>query len=336
LNTENEKDPIIFGIETSCDETAVAILKGKDKLLSNLVYSQIDVHKVFGGVVPEVAARKHVEVLYKLSLKAFEEAEITPYNIDAIAVSFGPGLIGALLIGVSFAKGMSLSLGKPLIGVNHLMGHIYANFLDFPKLKPPFVTLLVSGGHTAILLVKDYLDFEIIGETRDDAAGEAFDKVARILDLGYPGGPVIDEISKKAQKLYDFPRPLYDRGYDFSFSGLKTSVLYFVRDYPHSKKEDIAASFQEAIIDTLVHKVTKFAIKENIKDIVIAGGVAANSLLRKKLNTFKDKLNIYYPRQSLCTDNAAMICRAGYEKYVRTMFDTLDLDVVPNLGISKI
>ncbi|HBT51036.1 MAG TPA: tRNA (adenosine(37)-N6)-threonylcarbamoyltransferase complex transferase subunit TsaD [Petrotoga sp.] len=336
MNTENEKDPIIFGIETSCDETAVAILKGKDKLLSNLVYSQIDVHKVFGGVVPEVAARKHVEVLYKLSLKAFEEAEITPYNIDAIAVSFGPGLIGALLIGVSFAKGMSLSLGKPLIGVNHLMGHIYANFLDFPKLKPPFVTLLVSGGHTAILLVKDYLDFEIIGETRDDAAGEAFDKVARILDLGYPGGPVIDEISKKAQKLYDFPRPLYDRGYDFSFSGLKTSVLYFVRDYPHSKKEDIAASFQEAIIDTLVHKVTKFAIKENIKDIVIAGGVAANSLLRKKLNTFKDKLNIYYPRQSLCTDNAAMICRAGYEKYVRTMFDTLDLDVVPNLGISKI
>jgi len=336
LNTESEKDPIIFGIETSCDETAVAILKGKDELLSNLVYSQIDVHKVFGGVVPEVAARKHVEVLYKLSLKAFEEAEITPYNIDAIAVSFGPGLIGALLIGVSFAKGMSLSLGKPLIGVNHLMGHIYANFLDFPKLKPPFVTLLVSGGHTAILLVKDYLDFEIIGETRDDAAGEAFDKVARILDLGYPGGPVIDEISKKAQKLYDFPRPLYDRGYDFSFSGLKTSVLYFVRDYPHSKKEDIAASFQEAIIDTLVHKVTKFAIKENIKDIVIAGGVAANSLLRKKLNTFKDKLNIYYPRQSLCTDNAAMICRAGYEKYVRTMFDTLDLDVVPNLGISKI
>ncbi|PNR96042.1 O-sialoglycoprotein endopeptidase [Petrotoga olearia DSM 13574] len=327
---------MIFGIETSCDETAVAILKGKDKILSNLVYSQIDVHKVFGGVVPEVAARKHVEVLYKLSLKAFEEAEITPYNIDAIAVSFGPGLIGALLIGVSFAKGMSLSLGKPLIGVNHLMGHIYANFLDFPKLKPPFVTLLVSGGHTAILLVKDYLDFEIIGETRDDAAGEAFDKVARILDLGYPGGPVIDEISKKAQKLYDFPRPLYDRGYDFSFSGLKTSVLYFVRDYPHSKKEDIAASFQEAIIDTLVHKVTKFAIKENIKDIVIAGGVAANSLLRKKLNTFKDKLNIYYPRQSLCTDNAAMICRAGYEKYVRTMFDTLDLDVVPNLGISKI
>ncbi|RMA71455.1 tRNA (adenosine(37)-N6)-threonylcarbamoyltransferase complex transferase subunit TsaD [Petrotoga olearia] len=336
MNTENEKEPIIFGIETSCDETAVAILKGKDKILSNLVYSQIDVHKVFGGVVPEVAARKHVEVLYKLSLKAFEEAEITPYNIDAIAVSFGPGLIGALLIGVSFAKGMSLSLGKPLIGVNHLMGHIYANFLDFPKLKPPFVTLLVSGGHTAILLVKDYLDFEIIGETRDDAAGEAFDKVARILDLGYPGGPVIDEISKKAQKLYDFPRPLYDRGYDFSFSGLKTSVLYFVRDYPHSKKEDIAASFQEAIIDTLVHKVTKFAIKENIKDIVIAGGVAANSLLRKKLNTFKDKLNIYYPRQSLCTDNAAMICRAGYEKYVRTMFDTLDLDVVPNLGISKI
>jgi len=333
---ESEKDPIIFGIETSCDETAVAILKGKDQLLSNLVYSQINVHKVFGGVVPEVAARKHVEVLYKLSLKAFEEAQITPNDINAVSVSFGPGLIGALLIGVSFAKGMSLSLGKPLIGVNHLMGHIYANFLDFPKLKPPFVTLLVSGGHTAILLVKDYLDFEIIGETRDDAAGEAFDKVARILDLGYPGGPVIDEISKKAQKLYDFPRPLYNKGYDFSFSGLKTSVLYFVRDYPEAKKEDIAASFQEAIIDTLVYKVTKFAIKENIKDIVIAGGVAANSLLREKLNTFKDKLNIYYPRQSLCTDNAAMICRAGYEKYIRNMFDTLDLDVVPNLGLSKI
>nr|WP_233488420.1 tRNA (adenosine(37)-N6)-threonylcarbamoyltransferase complex transferase subunit TsaD [Petrotoga sp. 9PW.55.5.1] len=323
-------------METSCDETAVAILKGKNKLLSNLIYSQIEDHKIFGGVVPEIAARKHVEILYKLSMTAFEEANIEPEDLDCVAVSYGPGLIGSLLIGSSFAKGMSLSLNKPLIGINHLIGHIYANFLEFPDLKPPFLTLLVSGGHTMIIMVKDYFDFEIIGETLDDAAGEAFDKVARILDLGYPGGPSIEELSRKAKTTYNFPKPLYNKGFDFSFSGLKTSVLYFVKDHPEANKADIAASFQESIIDTLVHKTTKFALKENIKDVVIAGGVAANSLLRSKMDNFKDQLNIYYPRLSLCTDNAAMIARAAYEKYIRKMFDDLDMDIIPNLGLTKV
>lgn len=269
-------------------------------------------------------------------MTAFEEANIEPEDLDCVAVSYGPGLIGSLLIGSSFAKGMSLSLNKPLIGINHLIGHIHANFLEFPDLKPPFLTLLVSGGHTMIIMVKDYFDFEIIGETLDDAAGEAFDKVARILDLEYPGGPLIDELSEKAKTAYNFPKPLYNKGFDFSFSGLKTSVLYFVKEHPEANKADIAASFQESIIDTLVHKTTKFALKENIKDVVIAGGVAANSLLRSKMDSFKDQLNIYYPRLSLCTDNAAMIARAAYEKYIRKMFDDLDMDIIPNLGLTKV
>jgi N6-L-threonylcarbamoyladenine synthase len=311
-------------------------LKGTNNLLSNIVVSQIDIHKVFGGVVPEIAARKHIEFLFKLTQIAFEQSKIAPHKIDAVAVSYGPGLIGSLLVGTSFAKGMSLSLNIPFIGVNHLIGHIYANFLDFPELKPPFLTLLVSGGHTMLLLTKDYLEFEIIGQTRDDAAGEAFDKVARILGLGYPGGPIIEEKAKVGKNIYNFPRPLYDVGYDFSFSGLKTSVLYFVNEHPEAKIEDIAASFQDAIVDTLVHKVTKYALENNIHDIVIAGGVASNSALRKKLDEFKHKINIYYPRLTLCTDNAAMIARAAYEKYMRNMFNNLDLDVSPNLGLSEV
>jgi N6-L-threonylcarbamoyladenine synthase len=300
------------------------------------VVSQIDIHKVFGGVVPEVAARKHVEFLYKLTQLAFEQSRIAPHQINAVAVSYGPGLIGSLLVGTSFAKGMSLSFNTPFIGVNHLIGHIYANFLDFPDLKPPFLTLLVSGGHTMLLLTKDYLEFEIIGQTRDDAAGEAFDKVARILGLGYPGGPIIEETAKNGKHIYDFPKPLLNEGYDFSFSGLKTSVLYFVNEHPEARIEDIAASFQEAITDTLVHKVTKYALENNIHDIVIAGGVASNSVLRTKLDKFKNKINIYYPRLIFCTDNAAMIARAAYEKYKRGLINSLDLDVSPNLGLSEI
>ncbi|HOB16105.1 MAG TPA: tRNA (adenosine(37)-N6)-threonylcarbamoyltransferase complex transferase subunit TsaD [Defluviitoga sp.] len=323
-------------METSCDETAIAILEGTNNLLSNLIISQIDIHKVFGGVVPEIAARKHIEFLYKLAQKAFEESKTTPYDIDAIAATYGPGLIGSLLVGTSFAKGMSLSLKVPFIGVNHLVGHIYANFLDFPELKPPFLTLLVSGGHTMLILTKDYLEYEIIGQTRDDAAGEAFDKVARILGLGYPGGPIIEDKAKNGKSIYNFPKPLYDVGYDFSFSGLKTSVLYFVKEHPEAKIEDIAASFQEAITETLVHKVTKYALENNIHEVVIAGGVASNLVLRKKLDEYKDKLNIYYPRLTLCTDNAAMIARAAYEKYQRKLFSKLDLDVCPNLGFSEI
>ncbi|BBE31599.1 tRNA N6-adenosine threonylcarbamoyltransferase [Tepiditoga spiralis] len=329
-------EPIILGIETSCDETSVCLLKGKDKILSNIVVSQIDIHKVFGGVVPEVAARKHIDFMYKITKQAFKEAEITTEDINAIAVTYGPGLVGALLIGLNFAKALSISLNKPLIKVNHLMGHIYANFIEYPNLKPPFIVLLVSGGHTMILKANDYMDFEIIGQTRDDAAGEAFDKVSRMLDFGYPGGPIIDSYAKKGKDIYKFPKPLYNNGYDFSFSGLKTSVLYFMKDNPNAKKEDIAASFQNALVDTLVHKVTKYAIKNKINDIVIAGGVAANSSLRKKLSEFSSKLNIYYPSIEICTDNAAMIARAGYEKYIRNIFSDLNVDAAPNLSLKEL
>ncbi len=329
------KDPIILSIETSCDETAICILKGKNEILSNIVLSQIDIHKLFGGVVPEVAARKHIKFMNEITEKAIKEANIKLNQIDAIAVTKGPGLVGALLIGINFAKALSLNLNIPLIGVNHLMGHIYANFLSFHELKPPFVTLLVSGGHTMILDTKDYMDFEIIGQTKDDAAGEAFDKVARMLDLGYPGGPIIDKLAKVGKKIYKFPKPLYNKGYDFSFSGLKTSVLYFKKDNPEAKIEDIAASFQESLIDTLIHKTTKYARRNNRKKIVVAGGVAANSNLREKLKNLKD-LEIFYPEMKLCTDNAAMIARAAYEKFIRNDFSDFDLDAIPNLALKQL
>nr|WP_276318758.1 tRNA (adenosine(37)-N6)-threonylcarbamoyltransferase complex transferase subunit TsaD [Marinitoga lauensis] len=245
----------------------------------------------------------------------------------------------ALLIGLNFAKGLALNLNKPLIGVNHLYGHIYANFLAFPDLKPPFLVLLVSGGHTMILHAKDYLHFEIVGQTMDDAAGEAFDKVARMLNLGYPGGPKIDELAQKGEPIYEFPKPLYHKGYDFSFSGLKTALLYFTKENNNYKIEDVAASFQKALIDTLVHKTIKASKDLKVNDIIIAGGVAANSYLRKKINEEKSKnkkLNIYFPPLNLCTDNALMIARAAYEKYIRNQFADLNLDAVPNLGLKDI
>jgi len=332
-------EPIIFSIETSCDETAVAILKGKNEVLSHLVVSQIDIHKIFGGVVPEIASRKHLNYLNTLAEKAFNEANIKPEEISAVAVTYGPGLVGALLIGLNFAKGLALNLNKPLIGVNHLYGHIYANFLAFPELKPPFLVLLVSGGHTMILHAKDYLHFEIVGQTIDDAAGEAFDKVARMLNLGYPGGPKIDKLAQNGNPIYDFPKPLYHKGYDFSFSGLKTALLYFTKENDNYRIEDVAASFQKALIDTLIYKTIKASKDLKVNDIIIAGGVAANSYLRKKINEEKEKnkrLNIYFPPLNLCTDNALMIARAAYEKYIRNQFADLNLDAIPNLGLKEI
>ncbi|MBM7560286.1 tRNA (adenosine(37)-N6)-threonylcarbamoyltransferase complex transferase subunit TsaD [Marinitoga litoralis] len=332
-------EPIIFSIETSCDETAVAILKGKNEVLSHLVVSQIDIHKIFGGVVPEIASRKHLNYLNTLTEKAFNEANIKTEEISAVAVTYGPGLVGALLIGLNFAKGLALNLNKPLIGVNHLYGHIYANFLAFPELKPPFLVLLVSGGHTMILHAKDYLHFEIVGQTIDDAAGEAFDKVARMLNLGYPGGPKIDKLAQNGNPIYDFPKPLYHKGYDFSFSGLKTALLYFTKENDNYRIEDVAASFQKALIDTLIYKTIKASKDLKVNDIIIAGGVAANSYLRKKINEEKEKnkrLNIYFPPLNLCTDNALMIARAAYEKYIRNQFADLNLDAIPNLGLKDI
>lgn len=329
---------IVLGIETSCDETSVAILSD-GKILSNVVSSQIDIHKKFGGVVPEIAARHHLSNLPIVFKNAIDMANISIDQIDLISVTYGPGLIGALLVGISFAKGLSLRLGKPLIGVNHIVGHVFANYITYPHLKPPYIVLMVSGGHTEILLVKQDDEIEVLGKTVDDAAGEAFDKVARILGLGYPGGPEIDKLSKNGdENKFNFPRPMMDsKNYNFSFSGLKTAVLYTVQKFDkyNIPKEDIAASFQKAVVEILLKKTFKAAKDLNVNTIVLAGGVAANSYLRKKAQELSEKQNIkvLIPPLEFCTDNAAMIAMAGYKLYKKGISSDSTLEAVPNLKI---
>lgn len=328
---------IIMGIETSCDETSVAVLEN-EKVLSNIVVSQISIHKKFGGVVPEVAARHHLLNLPLIYKKALEEAKASGDKINAVAVTYGPGLIGALLVGLSFAKGLALRYNIPLIGVNHIIGHVYANYIAYPNLKPPFIVLMVSGGHTEILKVEEN-KIEVLGKTVDDAAGEAFDKVARILGLGYPGGPEIEKVSKTGDPdKFNFPRPMLNSNdYNFSFSGLKTSVLYTLQELKDNiPVADIAASFQEAVIDVLLKKTFKAARNNGIKKIVLAGGVAANSRLREKAKILGEKYNyeILIPPLEYCTDNAAMIAMAGYHKYQNREFDSLELEAIPNLKIN--
>lgn len=328
---------IILGIETSCDETSVAVLEN-EKVLSNIVVSQISIHKKFGGVVPEVAARHHLLNLPLIYKKALEEAKASGDKINAVAVTYGPGLIGALLVGLSFAKGLALRYNIPLIGVNHIIGHVYANYIAYPNLKPPFIVLMVSGGHTEILKVEEN-KIEVLGKTVDDAAGEAFDKVARILGLGYPGGPEIEKVSKTGDPdKINFPRPMLNSNdYNFSFSGLKTSVLYTLQELKDNiPVADIAASFQEAVIDVLLKKTFKAARNNGIKKIVLAGGVAANSRLREKAKILGEKYNyeILIPPLEYCTDNAAMIAMAGYHKYQNREFDSLELEAIPNLKIN--
>jgi len=329
---------IILGIETSCDETSVAVLEN-EKVLSNIVFSQITIHKKFGGVVPEVAARHHLLNLPIIYEKALEEAGISGKQINAIAVTYGPGLIGALLVGLSFAKGLALRYGIPLIGVNHIIGHVYANYIAYPDLKPPFIVLMVSGGHTEILKVEEN-KIEVLGKTVDDAAGEAFDKVARILGLGYPGGPEIEKISKVGDpNKFNFPRPMLNsKDYNFSFSGLKTSVLYTAQELKNNIPiADIAASFQEAVIDVLLKKTFKAARNNGINKIVLAGGVVANSRLRQKAKSLGKKYNyeILIPPLEFCTDNAAMIAMAGYYKILNGEISSLELEAVPNLKINS-
>ncbi|ONN27414.1 protein kinase [Thermosipho affectus] len=324
---------IVLGIETSCDETSVAILKD-GKILSNIVSSQVEIHKKFGGVVPEVAARHHLSNLPIIFKTAIKKANISLKDIDLIAVTQGPGLIGALLVGISFAKGLALKLNKPIFGVNHIIGHVYANYITYPELTPPFIVLMVSGGHTEILKVtKDKI--EVLGKTLDDAAGEAFDKVARILGLGYPGGPEIEKIAKFGnENKFNFPKPLYNsKDYNFSFSGLKTSVLYTVRKLDNIPVADIAASFQKVVTEILLHKTFKAAQEKDIHTVVLAGGVAANKYLRKKAQEKAQKLgiNILIPPLDFCTDNAAMIAMAGYK-----LFDgksNIHIDAIPNLKL---
>lgn len=309
--------PLVLAIETSCDETSVAIVKDKE-ILSNIVLSQIDIHQKFGGVVPEIAARHHLKNLPIIYKQAIKESQINLSQIDAVAVTIGPGLVGALLVGLSFAKGIAVSLKKPLIGVNHLLGHVCAAQLAFDFLTLPYVALLVSGGHTELLVFENSsIKPRTLGRTLDDAAGEAFDKVARLLNIGYPGGPAIEKISKSGDPhRYDFPRAMIEKeNLDFSFSGLKTSVLYFLQKEKDPCIADIAASFQEAVVDVLVEKATSALQITGLRKLVVSGGVASNTRLREKLNQRSKELNfeLYIPPKALCTDNAAMIAQAAVE-----------------------
>lgn len=333
----------ILAIETSCDETSVAVVENGRKVLSNVISSQISTHRLFGGVVPEIASRMHLESINHIITAAINEAEIELKDIDIVACTKGPGLIGALLVGISAAKAISLGLGIPLIGVNHMQGHVCANYLENKNLKPPFGGLVVSGGHTYLVNVKDYNDIEIIGRTKDDAAGESFDKIARALGLPYPGGPEIDKRAKLGNKnSINFPRPLIDdKSYDFSYSGLKTSVLNYLNQKNQKNESinvnDVSASFQEAVLDVLVSKSVKMIKEYKMKNFVISGGVAANSSLKEKLQKECDKLsvNFFYPSKIYCTDNAAMIGSAAYYNYLDGKVDELDLKVYPNLELNE-
>lgn len=333
---------LTLAIESSCDETACAVIKDGREVLSNIISSQIDIHRKFGGVVPEIASRKHIEAINNIIQEALDEANCKFEDIDMIGVTQGPGLIGALLVGLSTAKALAYGLDIPLIGVNHIHGHICANFIEHRDLEPPFTCLVVSGGHTYLLNVRDYTDFELVGRTRDDAAGEAFDKVARSLGLPYPGGPHIDRLAKEGDKdSISFPRVyLEDDSYDFSFSGLKTAVLNYLNQEKQKGQEisieNVAASFQQAVLDILVDKSFKLANETGSKKIVLAGGVAANQGLREMMEArgTKEGIQIYYPSRILCTDNAAMIGSAAYYNYRKGLISELSLNAEPNLGLN--
>ncbi len=333
------QDVRILAIETSCDETAAAVVKNGREILSDVIYTQIALHTCYGGVVPEIASRKHIEKINQVIEEALEQAKITLQDITAIAVTYGPGLVGALLVGVSAAKAISFATEIPLVGVHHISGHISANYIEYKELKPPFVCLVASGGHSHLVIVKDYGTYEMIGRTRDDAAGEAFDKVARAIGLGYPGGPKIDKISKEGNpEAISFPRAkVAENEYDFSFSGLKSAVLNYLNSCQMKGisycQADVAASFQKAVVDVLVEH-SLHAVKEFGYDkFAIAGGVASNSYLRNAFEEECAKKNIrfFHPSSRLCTDNAAMIGAAGYYEYIKGVRHGYDLNAVPNL-----
>ncbi len=332
----------ILGIESSCDETAAAVVRDGRNVLSNVVSTQILIHRKFGGVVPEIASRKHIEHVLPVIDKALKDAAVTLEDIDAVAVTYGPGLVGALLVGLSAAKGLALGTGKPLIGVNHLEGHVFANFLADPELKPPFLALVVSGGHTSLLVVEDYNTFRLLGQTRDDAAGEAFDKIARYMGLPYPGGPEIEKLALGGNPAaIEFPRPLLPNSYDFSFSGLKSAVINYVHTAEMkgtpAKREDVAASFQQAIVDVLVAKCQQAIKATRLKKIVLAGGVSANKHLQEALakGAKEAGAELVHPTPILCTDNAVMIGVRGYYQYLNKDFASLDLNADPSLSLGE-
>ena len=329
----------ILAFESSCDETAVAIVRDGRKILANQVLSQIDRHAVFGGVVPEIASRMHVEALDPLLDAALQEAGMTLADVDAVAVTCGPGLVGALLTAVSYAKALAYARGLPLVAVNHIEGHVSANYLAHPELEPPFACLVASGGHSHIVLVEDYTTYRVLGQTRDDAAGEAFDKVARVLGLGYPGGPKIDAAAKNGDEdMVEFKKVSFGAGsLDFSFSGIKTGVMNYIhtleqRGEPY-KIEDIAASFQKSVVEVLTDHLLEAAKREGVSKIALAGGVACNTRLRREIETRKSNLDFYCPEPILCTDNAAMIASSAYYEAAAGHFADMALNAVPYLEI---
>ncbi len=339
----NSDDILVLGIETSCDETAAAVVKNGRQTLSNVISSQIDIHTLYGGVVPEIASRKHIERIDQVIGQALENAKVTLDDIDAVGVTYGPGLVGALLVGVAEAKAIAFAKKKPLVGVHHIEGHICANYLQYPELEPPFLCEIISGGHTHLVIVKDYGSFEILGKTRDDAAGEAFDKVARAIGLGYPGGPKIEKKAMEGNpQAIEFPRAhIEDSPYDFSFSGLKSAVLNYLNSAKIAgatvNEADVAASFQQAVIDVLTENARLAAREYKAKKLALAGGVASNKTLRA---VFEDMcrgegLEFYCPEALLCTDNAAMIASAAYFELKNGNTAGYDLNAVPNLKLGE-
>ncbi len=344
INIEkNSEDVLILAIESSCDETAASVVKNGREVLSNVISSQIALHTLYGGVVPEIASRKHIEKINQVIEEALQEAGVELKDISAIAVTYGPGLVGALLVGVSAAKAISFATGIPLIGVHHIEGHISANYIENKELEPPYVCLVVSGGHSHLVVVKDYGEYEIIGRTRDDAAGEAFDKVARAIGLGYPGGPKIDKLSKEGNPdAIRFPRAkVEDSEYDFSFSGLKSAVLNYLNGCQMKGETvceaDVAASFQKAVIDVLVEHALHAVKQYDYNKFAIAGGVASNSSLREAFEKecAKRGIEFYHPSPIYCTDNAAMIGVAGYYEYLKGVRSGMELNAVPNLRLGE-
>lgn len=344
MNTTASEDVLILAIESSCDETAASVVKNGRTVLSNVISSQIATHTVYGGVVPEIASREHIKAINYVIERALTEANVTLEDtVTAIGVTYGPGLVGALLVGVAEAKAIAYAAHKPLIGVHHIEGHVSANFIENPDLEPPFVCLIVSGGHTHLVIVKDYGEFEIIGRTRDDAAGEAFDKVARAVGLGYPGGPKVDKAAKEGNPhAMEFPRAkVADSPYDFSFSGLKSAVLNYINHAKMTGEEiyvpDLVASFQNAVVDVLVSRAITAAKEYGYKKLAIAGGVASNSALRAAMKEACDKngITFYHPSPIFCTDNAAMIGAAAYYEYKKGNRSGWDLNAVPNLKLGE-
>ena len=329
-----KKDILTLGIESSCDETSVSVVKNGREILSNIIDTQIPIHEKYGGVVPEIASRNHIEAISRVTKLALKEANVTFEDIDAVTPTYGPGLVGALLVGLSYGKALSFAINKPLVGVNHIQGHIAANYITHKELKPPFLCVMMSGGNTQLVHVKNYTEFEVLGKTRDDAIGEAFDKVARVVELGYPGGPKVDKLAKEGNsEAITLPKTHFEN-LDFSFSGIKTAVINLHHKMPNINKADLCASFEKTVTEILMEN-TKKALKQiNVKTIALAGGVSANSYIRNEFLKLEEKgIEVYMPDLKLCTDNAAMIASAGYYNFINGKRDELDLNAIPNLKL---